>query len=158
MSNPENIKSSTDTNLVRVEYILTQLIWTQYFLKDQGYDFHVNVIYQDNQSTIRLENNDRRSSINQKRHANIRYYFITDSITNQDSQIELCPTLDIIRDYFINSLQGYQFRRFLNIIIFMHEDDIPSYNVSVRALLVELKIKLGEEKEEAHKASKLTGD
>ena len=40
----------------------------------------------------------------------------------------------------------------------MHEDDIPSYNVSVRALLVELKIKLGEEKEEAHKASKLTGD
>ena len=56
--------------------------------------------------------------------------------------MEFCPTLDIIGDYFTGALQGYQFRCFSNIILGIHEDDIPSYNASVRALIQELRIKL----------------
>ena len=49
-----NNKSSTEANLVEVDYVLTQVMWTQHFLKEQGYAIHNNVIYQDNQSAIRL--------------------------------------------------------------------------------------------------------
>ena len=45
------------------------------------------------------------------------YYFINDRINNQDSSIEFCTTLYMIWYYFTNTPQGYQFRRFRNIII-----------------------------------------
>ena len=43
-----NTKSSNEANIVVVDDILTQVIWTRYFLKEQGYMIHNNVIYQDN--------------------------------------------------------------------------------------------------------------
>ena len=55
-----NTKSSTESELVGVDNVLAQVIWTQYFLKEQGYEIRDNVIYQDNQSSIKLENNGRR--------------------------------------------------------------------------------------------------
>ena len=60
----------------------------------------------------------------------------------QEPTVELCTTLYMIEYYFTKSLQGYQFRCFCNIIIGIHEDDIPSYNASGRALLEYRKIKL----------------
>ena len=38
-------KISTEADLVVVENVLTRVIWTQYFLKEQGYEIHDNVIY-----------------------------------------------------------------------------------------------------------------
>ena len=52
-----NNKSSTEEELVGVDDVLTQVIWNRYFLKEQGYMIHHNVIYQDNQIAIRLEKN-----------------------------------------------------------------------------------------------------
>ena len=72
--------------------------------------------------------------------------------------MELCPTFDMIRDYFTKALQGSQFRRLRNKIIGIHEDGIPSYNTSGRALLEEQELKLKKEKEEPQEASKLSGD
>ena len=108
-----------------------------------------NVIYQDNLSAIRLQKNGRQSSINRTRHINTRYYFITDRIVNQEASVELPPTLDMIGDYFTKALQGSQFCQFRIIIIGIHEDDIPAYNGSGRALIEELKLKLKKEKEES---------
>ena len=51
-----------------------------------------------------------------------------------------------------------QFRRFCNITIRIHQDDILSYNASERVLLKERKVKLEKDKEEAQKATKLAGD
>ena len=75
-----NTNSSTEAELVDVDDVLTQVIWTRYFLKEQGHMIHDIVIYQDKQSAIRLEKNGKRSSSKRKRHINIRYYFITDRI------------------------------------------------------------------------------
>ena len=136
--------------------VLTQLIWTQYFLKEQGYKIHDNVIYQDNQSAIKLENNGRLSSSKRTRHINIRYYFITDIFTNQEASVKFCPTLDIIGYYSTKALQGSQFRRFHYIIIGIHKYYILSYNSSRRALLEERKVKLEKDKEESQKADKLS--
>ena len=52
-------KSSTETYLIKVDNVLTQVIWIWYFLKDQRYEIDKNFIYQDNQSAIKLENNGR---------------------------------------------------------------------------------------------------
>ena len=44
----------------------------------------------------------------------------------QEASIEFCSTLEMIGDYFTMALQGSQLRRFRNIIIGIHEDDIPA--------------------------------
>ena len=48
-----NSKSSTEAKLVGVDDVLTQVIRTQYFPKEQGYMIHNNVIYQDIQSAMK---------------------------------------------------------------------------------------------------------
>ena len=49
-----NTKISTEAELVGVRHFPTHVIWTWYFLKEQEYDIHDNVIYQDKQSAIKL--------------------------------------------------------------------------------------------------------
>ena len=56
--------------------------------------------------------------------------------------MELCPTLDMIRYYLTKALQDTQFRCFQNIILGIHEYSIPSYNLSVIALIEQLKVNL----------------
>ena len=151
-------KSSTEADLVGVDNAPNQVIWTLYFLKDQGYQIYNNIIYQDNQRSIKIQKNGRRSSSKRTRQINARYYFITDRITKRQESVELCPTLDMIGDYFTKALQGSQFRIFRSIIIGIHKDDIPAYNPSRRALHEERKMKLKKNKEEAQKSAKLTVD
>ena len=129
----QNTKSLTEANLAGEDDILTQLIWTRYLLKEHRFMIQGNGIYQYNQSAIRLENDVRCSRI--KRHKNIRYYFITDRIVKQEASVKFCPTLDMIGYYFTKALQGFQFHLFRNIIIGIHEDDMPAYNTYVNALL-----------------------
>ena len=70
--------------------------------------------------------------------------------------MEFCPNFDMIGDYFTKALQGSQFCRFRKIVFGIHEDDIPAYNASGRALLEEQKIKLNKEKEESYEAAKIS--
>ena len=86
------------------------------------------------------------------------YSFITDRIINQEAYVEFCPTFDMIGDYFTKALQGSQFRQFCNIVLGIHEDYIPAYNTSRRALLEERKLKLNKETEETQEASKISGN
>ena len=153
-----NTNISTDAYLAGVNDVPTQVIWNWYFLKYQGYKIHYNIIYQDKRSGIKLEKNGRRLIRNRKRHINIRYYFISDRITKQEASVEWCPTMYIIKYYFTKALQGSQFRCFCNIIIGIHEYEIPAYNASRRALHEEGKLKLKEEKEWSHKTAKITGE
>ena len=101
-----NTKSPTDYELSGVDYVLTQVIWTRYFLKEQGYMIHDNVICQDNQSATRIEKNVRQLSSKRTRHINIRYYCITDRIGKQETSVEFCPTLDMIWLLFHKVITG----------------------------------------------------
>ena len=65
----------------------------------------------------------------------------------KEASVEFCPTLDMVGDYFTKELYGPQFRQFRNIILGIHEDDIPAYNTSVIALIEERKLELKKEKE-----------
>ncbi|KAI2512927.1 Reverse transcriptase (RNA-dependent DNA polymerase) [Fragilaria crotonensis] len=52
-----NTKSSTEAELVGVNDILPQALWTRYFLEAQGYAVKESIVYQDNKSTILLAEN-----------------------------------------------------------------------------------------------------
>jgi hypothetical protein len=76
-------RSSTEAELVGANDVMPQILWTQYFLKAQGYEVVDSVLYQqDNKSAILLENNGRASSSKRTRHINIRYFLLPiESIT-----------------------------------------------------------------------------
>ena len=107
-----NTKSSTESELVGVNDVMPQILWTRYFLESQGYGVKESIIYQDNQSSILLEKNGRGSSSKRTRHINIRYFFVTDRVQNKEVSIEYCPTGEMIADFFTKPLQGSIFRKF----------------------------------------------
>jgi hypothetical protein len=109
-----NTKSSTEAELVGVNDVLPQVLWTRYFLEAQGYKVEDSVVFQDNQSAILLEKNGRASSSKRTRHINIRYFFVTDRVQNKELRIEYCPTGDMLADFFTKPLQGTLFQKFRN--------------------------------------------
>ena len=99
------------------------ILWTRLFLEAQGYHVTDNVLHQDNESTIKLAKNGRRSSSKQTRHIEVRYYFITDHIERDRVQVSYCPTGDMLADYFSKPLQGSLFRKFRNLILNVNPTD-----------------------------------
>eukprot|EP00957_Ditylum_brightwellii_P110520 8430626-Ditylum_brightwellii.AAC.1 len=47
-----NTRSSTEAELVGVNDVMPQILWTRYFLEAQGIEVKDNVVYQDNQSSM----------------------------------------------------------------------------------------------------------
>ena len=107
-----NTKSSTESEIVGADDFMPAICWTRHFLMAQGYDVRDNVLFQDNMSSILLEKNGKASSSKRTKHINIRYFFITDRVNNNELSIVWCPTGDMIADYATKSLQGALFRKF----------------------------------------------
>ena len=118
-----NTRSSTEAELVGINDVLSMILSTRLFLEAQGYLVTDNVLHQDNESTIKLAKNGRRSSSKQTRHIEVRYYFITDHIERDRVQVSYCPTGDMLADYFSKPLQGSLFRKFRNLILNIHPLD-----------------------------------
>jgi hypothetical protein len=106
-----NTKSSTEAELVGIDDVLPQALWTKYFLEAQGYGTDT-LLYEDNQSTMKLAENGKASSGKGTRHINIRYFFITDRIARKEVAIQYCPTKEMVADYFTKPLQGELFYKF----------------------------------------------
>jgi hypothetical protein len=109
-----NTKSSTEAELVGVDDVMSQVLWTRYFLEAQGYEVIESKVFQDNQSAILLEKNGRGSSSKRTRHINIRYFFVTDRVKSKEVSIEYCPTGEMTGDFFTKPLQGSPFQKFRN--------------------------------------------
>ena len=110
-------KSSTEAELVGVDDVIGQVMWTRYFLMERGYNVEENIIYQDNKSAILLEENGMASSSKRTRHLNVRYFFVKDRIDNNEAKIEYCPTDEMIADYYTKPLQGKKFLEFRKLIM-----------------------------------------
>ena len=70
-----NTLSSCESELVGASEYLKQLTWAYYFLRAQGFPMSPSVLYQDNQSTIKLINNGRRSSSSKTKHIDSRFFY-----------------------------------------------------------------------------------
>jgi hypothetical protein len=112
-----NTKSSTEAELVGVDDVMPQVLWTKYFLEAQGYRVDGTDVFQDNQSCILLAKNGRASSGKRTRHINIRYFFVADRVKAGEIDIKYCPTGEMVADYFTKPLQGKKFTEFRNAIL-----------------------------------------
>ena len=110
-------RSSTEAELIGVHDILPQILWTRNFLLAQGYLVQKNIVYQDNMSTILLENNGRKSSTKQTKHIEMRYFFIHDQVVQEKVIIQHCPTEHMRADFFTKPLQGMLFYRLRDLIM-----------------------------------------
>ena len=126
-----NTKSSTEAELVGVDDLMPQIIWTRYFLMAQGYEVNDNILYQDNQSAIKLEKNGRQSMGKRSRHINIRYFFVTDRIGAKEVTVKYCPTEMMLADYYTKPLQGKMFRIFRDMILNIESGQINTTKNSV---------------------------
>jgi hypothetical protein len=63
-------------------------------MQEQGYDNQKNILYQDNKSTILLENNGKKSSSKRTRALNIRYFFLKEQIEKGNLMAEYCSTAE----------------------------------------------------------------
>ena len=112
-----NTKSSTEAELVGVDDVLPQVLWTRQFLIHQGWEINDSVVYQDNKSAILLETNGMASSSKRTRHINIRFFFIKDRVAAGEISVQYCPTEDMWGDYFTKPLQGNRFLQIRQIIM-----------------------------------------
>ena len=112
-----NSKSSTESELIGVSEYLPFHIWAINFLKYQGYGVENKILFQDNQSAMRLETNGRRSCTGNSRHIDIRYFFVKDRVDNGDIRIVYCPTEDMVADFFTKTLQGSLFKKYRDMIM-----------------------------------------
>jgi len=70
-----NTKSSTEAELVAIDDVMGQILWTRNFLNGQGISMTSTTnIYQDNKSTILLAENGKGSSSRHTRHLDVRYF------------------------------------------------------------------------------------
>ena len=70
-----SLLSSTEVELIGVDKVMAQVLWTKYYWEAQGYDIHDNIVYQYNQSAILLEKNYHGFSSKRTRQMNVRYIF-----------------------------------------------------------------------------------
>ena len=112
-----NVKSSTEGEVVGMSDYVAFPIWFKYFLEEQGYKVEENIVYQDNQSAMKIEKNGIRSCGQKSRHINSRYFFIKDRVETNEIRIEYCQTEKMLADFFTKPLQGELFRRFRDVIM-----------------------------------------
>jgi hypothetical protein len=79
-----NTRSSTETEIVGADDFMPEICWTWYFTKAQGYGVKDNVLFQDNKSSILLENNGNASSSSHTKHNNIWYFFISYRVNKEE--------------------------------------------------------------------------
>lgn len=105
-----NTKSSTETELVGVDDVISTVLWALYYIQAQGYDMKRARIYQDNKSAILLERNGRMSSSKRTKHFKNKIFFVTDRIADGEVAIEYCPTTQMWTDLNTKPKQGTPFR------------------------------------------------
>ena len=112
-----NSRSSTESEIIAVDDKIAKVLWTKRFLGWQGFPVKLNIIYQDNTSSMKLEQNGKESSGKRTRHFDIKYFYVTDLVGRKEVTIEYCPTDEMIADYMTKPLVGSKFKLFRDLIM-----------------------------------------
>ena len=126
-----NTKSSTESELVGLSEYLPYNIWLVNFLQAQGYPIKSNILYQDNESAIRMAKNGRNSCTGNSRHVHIRYFFVKDRVDKGEVSIHYTSTHSMLADYFTKSLQGKSFHQYKEVLMgWKHINTLKSSSTS----------------------------
>ena len=112
-----NARSSTESELIASDDKLGKIISTKKFMEHQDFKVKVNLIYQDNTNTMKLQNNGKLSSGKRTRHFDIKLFYITDLISRNEVEVRYCPTDEMLADYMTKPLVGTKFKLFRDLIM-----------------------------------------
>ena len=132
-----NTRSSTESEIVAVDGGITKPLWMRNLLLVQGEKVEDCILFQDNQSSIRLKYG-FASAGKRSKHFDIRFWFITDRVkSGVISSIEFCPTLNMLVDVMTKPLQGSLFQKFRNNVLGICVDrvHVGEYNRRAREFL-----------------------
>ena len=111
-----NSRSSTEAELIAVDDKISKIMWTKRFAEHQGFKILI-IVYQDNESSIKLEVNGKESSGKRTRHFNIQYFYITDLISRKEVEVVYCPTENMIADFMTKPTTGPIFKKYRQLIM-----------------------------------------
>ena len=110
-------KSSAEAEVAGASDFLPKNTRAKNFLAEQGHNLSTNILYQDNQSAIKLEASGRAPAGRQSRHVDARHFFIKGRVDSGEITIERCPTDEMLADFFAKPLQGALFRKFKAVVL-----------------------------------------
>ena len=119
-----NMCSSTEAELVGVSDYLPYHIWMEFFMKSQGYDLKKKTLYQDNQSTIKMEQNGHNYCTGNSRYMKIKFFFVHDHVKSGKLKVLHCPTEHMFANFFTKPLQGSSFKMIRDAIMGYDMHDI----------------------------------
>ena len=90
--------------------MMVPVLWTLYFIEEKGYTVESNIMFQDNHSTMRLILNWKKTSLNNTKHINTRYFFVTYVINRGEMSVKYFPTEEIWAEVLTKPLQGESYR------------------------------------------------
>ena len=105
-----NARSSTEAELISIDDKISKIIWMKKFIEAQGFEIDLNILYQDNMSTIKLAENGKQSSGKRTRHFDIKYFYVTDLINRNEVSIEYCSSNAMLADFHTKPLIGEKFK------------------------------------------------
>jgi hypothetical protein len=110
-------RSSAEDELASVDVMIAKVLWTRSFLQEKGIVVRQNIIFRDNQSLTKLEQNGKTNSGIRTRYFNSNNFYNTDLIQKEEESIEFCPTDDKIADYFTKPLKWNIFNKFIQAVV-----------------------------------------
>ena len=121
----------TESEFIGVNNRISSILWNRRFWECQVFKVKVNIIYQDNTSTTKLQKNGKTISRRRTRHYDIKYFYVTYLIIRDKVQVIYCPTNDMLGDYMTKPLVGSNFVRFKDLIMNMSKKISPSWPAGV---------------------------
>ena len=111
-------KSSFEAELVALSDMASMVLWVAMFMGDLGFKSGVPIIYQDNQSTMKVAEKGLTNNPNTK-HIDIRQLWVSEVMENGRLNLQYKKTDEMIADGMTKPLIGEKFYKFvkdLNIV------------------------------------------
>jgi hypothetical protein len=100
----------TETELVTADIYMPEMLWSLYFIQNQGYQPECVGLYQDNISTQLLIKNGKFSIGKETKHVKVKFFFIKDQVDNGEIKVIDCPVEETWADILTKPLQGMAFQ------------------------------------------------
>ena len=76
-----NACSLTEAEHVAVDDVIAKIFWSKKFIEWQGFEVKLNILYQDNASTFKLEMNGKTNCGKITRHFDIKLFYVTNLVS-----------------------------------------------------------------------------
>jgi hypothetical protein len=75
--------------------IISKVMWTKLFLKEQGCNMIESVIYRDNTSAMKMVKNGMSSSGKRTTHLEIKYFYVKDLVERKEIEVKTSNRMKI---------------------------------------------------------------